>query len=151
MARNGLLREPLDAAGNRSFGSCVQRAQLRELRRTRPCVRGFPSVGSTRGARKVRFRSQFLTTLHISNFRTALAVALRPSQRSAHTIDHLAGESVAVAGIGGVPFSKNCHDWSGAGRRICRARREEPCRSSRYALVLCYKTPGIIVAMTTMV
>jgi hypothetical protein len=37
------LRKPLDAAGNRSSRSWVQRAQLRELRRTRPCVRGFPS------------------------------------------------------------------------------------------------------------
>jgi hypothetical protein len=32
-----------DAAGNRCSGSGVQQAQLRELRRTRPCARGFPS------------------------------------------------------------------------------------------------------------
>jgi hypothetical protein len=32
-----------DAAGNRGSGSGVQEAQLRELRRTRPCARGFPT------------------------------------------------------------------------------------------------------------
>jgi len=39
-----LLGEPLDGAGNRGSGSWLQQAQLRELRRTRPCARGFPAV-----------------------------------------------------------------------------------------------------------
>jgi hypothetical protein len=33
----------VDGTGNRFFGSCAQQAQLRELRRTRPFGRGFPS------------------------------------------------------------------------------------------------------------
>ena len=53
-ARNRLLREPLDAAENRSFGLCGQQAQLRELRLTRP-VRGFPF--SARAAALARFAS----------------------------------------------------------------------------------------------
>ena len=40
---NRLLREPLDAAGNRGSGGWRQQAQVRDLRRTRPCARGFPS------------------------------------------------------------------------------------------------------------
>ena len=39
-----LLREPLDGAGNRGTGNWLQQAQVRDLRRTRPCARGFPSV-----------------------------------------------------------------------------------------------------------
>jgi len=39
-----LLREPLDGAGNRGYGNWSQQAQVRDLRRTRPCARGFPSV-----------------------------------------------------------------------------------------------------------
>src|SRR5206468_11801464 len=33
-----------DAAGNRGSGRCAQQAQLRELRRTRPYARGFPTA-----------------------------------------------------------------------------------------------------------
>jgi hypothetical protein len=39
-----LLGEPLDGAGNRGSGHWLQEAQVRDLRRTRPCARGFPSV-----------------------------------------------------------------------------------------------------------
>ena len=37
------LREPLDAAGNRVSEAWAQQAQVRDLRRTRPCDHGFPS------------------------------------------------------------------------------------------------------------
>jgi len=40
---NWLLREPLDAAGNRGSGIWRQQTQVRDLRRTRPCARDFPS------------------------------------------------------------------------------------------------------------
>ena len=60
---NGLLREPLDAAGNRGFGIWRQRAQVRDLRRTRPCARGFPSgacvAALTRFASAARFLALF--------------------------------------------------------------------------------------------
>jgi len=39
-----LLCEPLDGAGNRGSGFRLQQAQVRDLRRTRPFARGFPSV-----------------------------------------------------------------------------------------------------------
>jgi Domain of unknown function (DUF1905) len=39
-----LLGEPLDGAGNRGTGKWVQQAQVRDLRRFRPCARAFPSV-----------------------------------------------------------------------------------------------------------
>jgi hypothetical protein len=38
----------VDGTGNRFFGSCAQQAQLRELRRTRPFGRGFPSSSASR-------------------------------------------------------------------------------------------------------
>jgi len=38
------LGEPLDGAGNRGSGNWLQQAQVRDLRRTRPCARGFPSL-----------------------------------------------------------------------------------------------------------
>jgi len=44
LAEHTLLREPLDGAGNRGSGNWLQRAQVRDLRRTRPYARGFPSV-----------------------------------------------------------------------------------------------------------
>jgi hypothetical protein len=43
-AGHTLLGEPLDGAGNRGSGFWLQQAQVRGLRRTRPCARGFPSV-----------------------------------------------------------------------------------------------------------
>ena len=43
-AGHTLLGEPLDGAGNRGSGYWLQQAQVRDLRRTRPCARGFPSV-----------------------------------------------------------------------------------------------------------
>jgi len=43
-AGHTLLCEPLDGAGNRGSGCWLQGAQVRDLRRTRPCARGFPSV-----------------------------------------------------------------------------------------------------------
>ena len=39
-----LLGEPLDGAANRGSGFWLQQAQVRDLRRTWPCARGFPSV-----------------------------------------------------------------------------------------------------------
>jgi hypothetical protein len=55
VARNRLLREPLDAAGNRGSGFWRQRAQVRDLRRNRSCARGFPS--DARVAALARFAS----------------------------------------------------------------------------------------------
>jgi len=43
-ARHTLLCERLDGAGNRGSGNGLQQAQVRDLRRTWPCARGFPSV-----------------------------------------------------------------------------------------------------------
>ena len=43
-AGHTLLCEPLDGAGNRGSGNRLQQAQVRDLRRTRPYARGFPSL-----------------------------------------------------------------------------------------------------------
>jgi len=65
------LREPLDAAGNRGLRVMGTAAQVRDLRRTRPSARGFPSSACI--AALARFAS---------------ATCFRPFSRSAISARH---------------------------------------------------------------
>src|SRR5438876_10124914 len=70
---NRLLREPLDAAGNRGVGILRQQAQVRDLRRTRPCARGFPSVACVAALARFASAACSLAVLRTgTNFREAL-------------------------------------------------------------------------------